>query len=508
MFLAPRACCFALLLPLAPAARAQPIDAAVDAVIRDGMKAWQVPGAAVAIVKDQEVVYLKGHGVRAAGGKEAVTPDTLFAIASSTKPFTTTAIAMLADDGKLSWDDPVRKHVEFFRLADPLADAQVTLRDLATHRTGLVGHPFLWYGSPWDREEAIRRLGRVPLDKPFRSSFQYQNLTYITAGVAAGRADKSTWEELVQKRIFDPLGMSGANFSIRQAAKVADRATPHVRKSGKVEAIDWVNFDTNGPAGSINATLRDMSQWVRFQLGDGTFGGKRLLSARRFAELHSPQVVIPLVEGSELSPEANPESNMMSYGLGWFVQDYRGRLLVHHGGNIDGWRCQVYLLPKAKIGLAVLSNLGDTRFPEAVGNGLLDHLLAAPERDWNELLIGLDKTGEAAVAARLKKREAERHVGTRPSRDLVSYAGDYEHPAYGTAAVSLEGDRLVVTWTSHKIRLEHHHFDTFALRGDRAFDHQLLTFHLGSDGEVGSMTFLDYPPQEFKRVRPQAGAKK
>ena len=511
------ACCvqcvvlaLALVFPLSSASRAQSIDAAsIDAIIQDGMKAWQVPGAAVVIVKGDEVVYIKGHGVRTAGTKEPVTPNTLFAIASSTKPFTSTAIAMLADDGKLSWDDPVRKHIEFFKLADPLADEQVTLRDLATHRTGLVGHPFLWYGSPWSREEAIRRLGRVPLDKPFRSSFEYQNLMYITAGIAAGNANKSTWEELLQKRIFDPLGMTSANFSISEAMKVADRASPHAKKVGKIEKIDWVNFDTNGPAGSINATIRDMAQWVRFQLGDGTFGNKRLLSSRRFAELHSPQIVIPLLDSGEsaFSREANPETNMMSYGLGWFIQDYRGRLLVHHGGSIDGWRCQVYLLPKEKIGLAILSNLGDTHFPEAVGNSLLDHLLAAPKKDWNTLLIEMDKKGEAAMETQLKKRDAERHKHTKPSRELASYMGDFENPAYGTAKVSLEDGSLVVRWANSKSRLEHYHFDTFVLRGNRVFDNQLLTFHLGSDGDVERMTFLDHPPQEFKKVKSQARTK-
>lgn len=499
----------ALLLPLSSTSQAQSLDAAaIDAIIQEAMKAWQVPGAAVVIVKGDEVVYLKGHGVRAAGAEPSVTPDTLFAIASTSKAFTTTAIAMLADDGKLAWDDPVRKHVEFFRLADPLADEQVTLRDLVTHRTGLSRNDLLWFGSPWGREEIIRRIGHVPLTKSFRSAYQYQNIMYLTAGVAAGNASKSTWEELVQKRLFDPLGMTGANFSARDAVKAADHSTPHLRsKSGKVETIPWRNIDNVGPAGSINSGVRDLGKWVRFQLGDGTFEKKRLLSARGFAELHAPQVVIPLDGASGVSSftrDMNPETNLMSYGLGWVIQDYRGHVLVSHGGSIDGFRSQVALVPRARIGMAILSNLGRTQFPEAVRNSLVDHLLATPKKDWNALLIGLGKKGEAAQEAQLKKREAERHQGTKPSRELASYAGNYEHAAYGTVTVALDEGMLVVQWSNFKLRLEHYHFDTFAGRGDPIVDNQLLTFALGSDGDVDRITFLD---QEFKRARAKPAAK-
>src|SRR5262245_33412817 len=202
------ACLLLLVLSLAPAlpvaAPAQTVDApAVDAVVQEALKAWQVPGSAVAMVRGDEVVYLKGHGVRELGRSDLVTPETLFAIGSTSKAFTATAVGMLVDDGKMAWDDPVRKHVEFFHLADPLADANVTLRDLLCHRTGLSRHDVLWYGSSWGREELIRRTGRLPLDQPFRSTWQYQNVMYLTAGCAVGNASKSSWEAFVQQRIFD-----------------------------------------------------------------------------------------------------------------------------------------------------------------------------------------------------------------------------------------------------------------------------------------------------------------
>lgn len=499
---------FAVILAAGPAAHGQSIEtAAVDAIVRDAMKAWQVPGAALVIVQGDQVVYSKGHGVRETGSDQAVTPDTLFAIASTTKAFTTTAIAMLADDGKLSWDDSVRKHVEFFKLSDPLADEQVTLRDLVTHRTGLTRHDLLWLNSPWGREEIIRRIGAVPLTRSFRSAYQYQNIMYLTAGYAAGKANQSTWEELVHRRIFDPLGMSGANFSAKDAVKAADHATPHAKSQEKIEAIGWRNIDNVGPAGSINAGVRDLGRWLRFQLGDGTFEGKRLLSARRHGELHAPQMVIPLDSASGVSGfsrEMNPETSMMSYGLGWVIQDYRGQLVVSHGGSIDGFRSQVVLLPKAKVGMAILSNLGGTQFPEAVRNSLVDLVLDAPKKDWNEYLLALANKGKTAGQAQVKKREAERHKDTKPSRDLASYAGNYENAGYGSLTVSVNDGVLGMQWSGFKLSLEHYHFDTFSVRGDRLVNDQLLSFKLDADAAVGGLTFLD---QEFRRVKIKAGPK-
>jgi CubicO group peptidase (beta-lactamase class C family) len=208
-------------LALSLSASAQAVDqAALDALISEAMKHWQVPGSAVVVVRGDEVVYLKGFGVKGVNTKQPVTPDTIFAIGSTTKAFVTAAIAILADEGKMSWDDAVRKHLPYFRLSDPLANENVTMRDIVTHRTGLIRHDLLWYGSPWGREEIIRRVGFVPLSYGFRTTFQYQNIMFLTAGQAVGAASGGSWEEFTQKRIFDPLGMKSANFSALKAVEV------------------------------------------------------------------------------------------------------------------------------------------------------------------------------------------------------------------------------------------------------------------------------------------------
>src|SRR5262249_17723241 len=388
--------------------------AAVDVIVQEALKTWRVPGAAVAIVRGDEVVYLKGHGVRELDKSEPVNADTRFAIGSCTKAFTATAMAMLVDDGKMAWDDPVRKHVEFFRLADPLADANVTLRDLLCHRTGLAEHEQLYWTSPLSREELIRRFGLVPLDRPFRSTWQYQNVMYLTAGYAVGVAAKSSWEAFVQQRIFDPLGMTGANFSTTVVAKGPNRATPHWKNAeGTVVALPWRNIDKVAPAGSINANVRDMTRWVRLQLGDGTFEGKRLLSAANLEETHTPQMVMPsspvdraLAEKIGLGPS--------SYGLGWMIRDYRGHLLVSHGGNIDGFSANVALLPRDRLGIVVLTNLDVTEMRTAVTFNVIDRVLGLAKTDWNAALGEQEKQREEQEAAARKERLAKRHQGTKP----------------------------------------------------------------------------------------------
>jgi CubicO group peptidase (beta-lactamase class C family) len=482
---------------------AEPLDAkAVDSLIEDTLKAWKCPGVAVAIVRGDEVVYLRGHGVKEFGSQQPVTPDTLFAIGSCTKAFTTTAIAMLVDDGKMAWDDPVRKYIEFFRLSDPLADRDVTLRDTVTHRTGLDRHDLLWYGSSLDREEIIRRMGLVKLAKPFRSTWQYQNIMYLTAGYASGKAAGGTWEDVVGKRILEPLGMTGANFHVALTQHAADHATPHRKaKEDKIEVIPWRNLDNIGPAGSINAGVRDMSKWLRFQLGDGTFEGKRLLSKAKLEETHTPQMVIPMEGLARLN---NPDTTQMSYGLGWVIHDDAGRKVVSHGGGIDGFRAGVVLLPKEKLGIVILSNLGDTLLPEALGKSLLDLVLDRPKKDWNAVLQGSSKKLEAAVKGVLKGREAKRHKDTKPSRDLAAYTGAYEDPAYGRASLTLVNGKLLLEWSFLKLNLDHFHFDTFTtkvgadLQGGSDYENQPVVFTLDADGDVATMTVLG---AEFKKVK-------
>jgi CubicO group peptidase (beta-lactamase class C family) len=484
-----------LLMPGAPAAQGQAVDTkAIDDIVLEALKAWEVPGAAVVIVQGDRVLYLKGQGTRRLGGKEPVTADTTFGLASCSKAFTTLALAMFVDEKKLSWDDPVRKHVPFFRLADPLADANVTVRDLLCHRTGVANHDLLCYRAPWNLEEQIRRIGKVQPSRSFRSAFQYQSIMFIAAGHAVGTASGMPWGEFVQKRIFAPLDMTGASVTTAAALKSEDHAIPHRRtKDGKIEAIPWYRFEEPNPSASVNASARDLGKWLRFQLGDGTSLGKRLVSAENLAETHMPQTIIRL-EG--LTRAEQPFTAQMSYGMGWVLQDYRGHALVSHAGIIDGMRTHITMVPNAQIGIAILSNLHRTRMNLALSNTLVDRLLRLPYKDWNGYYGGLVKAEEEADKASQRDWQAKRRPNTQPSQPLKAYAGTYEDPAYGTAKITLENGGLVWHWSTFRCVLEHYHYDTFTIRQEDILDHAPLVFRLGADGAVTGMRVLDV---EFKK---------
>jgi len=494
-----RGCLCLALLPalLWPAVvQAQSVDGpTIDSVIQDAMKAWEVPGVAVAVIRDGKVIYLRGLGLRDRGTKKLITADTVFPIASCSKAFTTLAMAMLVDEGKMGWDDPVRKHVPFFRLADPLADENVTLRDLVSHRTGVGPHELLWYRAPWKPEEMIRRIGRVKPSRSFRSAFQYQTIMFTTAGHAVGAASKSTWADFVQKRIFEPLGMTAASCTTAAALKASDHATPHrCNRDGHIEVIPWYEIDTPNAAGSVNASARDLAKWVQFQLGDGTIRGKRLVSEKSLNETHTPQMIIPL-EGATRA--MNPDTHQLSYGMGWVIQDYHGHLLVSHAGAIDGFRAHITLAPKDGLGIVILSNLHQTRLNLALSNSLVDLLLKLPSRDWNSYLAKIVQEEQVAARARAEEFWSKRRQGTKPSLELTAYVGAYKEPAYGTARIRLEKGRLVWEWSTFRCPLEHFHFDTFIAKNDILGDPPLI-FTLNRDGDIASLKVIDV---EFKRAK-------
>jgi CubicO group peptidase (beta-lactamase class C family) len=485
-----------VLLVVLPAVRAQPgpvTKAVLDRTLRDALQAWEVPGVAVAIVYNGKVVYLEGHGVKALGRPDRVTPDTIFPLASSSKCFTSAAMALLVDEGKLGWDDPVRKHLPWFRLADPLADAEVTLRDLLCHRTGVDGHELLWYRAPWGVDEMIRKAGKLELSKSFRSAFQYQTVLFAAAGQAAGAAAGGTWADLVQKRLLDPLGMTRTTLTTAAAKKLKpyDLAEPHKRNAdGKVERSAWYEINEPNPAGSVHSTARDLAKWLQFQLGNG----QRLVKAESLEETRTGQM---LLRREEATLALNPDSFQLSYAMGWVVQDYRSELLCMHGGAIDGFRAHLTLVPRAGLGIALLNNLENTLMNLAISNTLVDLYLGLPARDWNGFYLEFTAKEEAMRKANAKAFRARRRPNTHPSRELAAYAGAYEDPAYGTARVTLENGKLVWQWGSFRSVLEHFHYDTFDAPHPYLINTQ-VTFTLNADGDVDELQALG---RHFKRVR-------
>lgn len=474
----------------------------LDALAIKALADWKAPGCAIAVIENGKVTYLKGYGVKELGKAAPVTPKTVFAIGSTTKAFTTTALAMLVDDGVLSWDDPVRKYLPNFHLSDPNADALVTVRDLVSHRTGLSRNDILWVSTPWSRADLLESIGRVPLTKPFRSAWQYQNLMFLAAGEVAAAASHSSWESLVESRILAPLGMRSTSLSTLDVHAYPDSASPHSKRRGDVQLTAWRNLDSIAAAGSVNSNVEDLAGWLMFHMNDGvTVDGKRLVSARNLHETHLPQMAM---RQEDWGRNTTDETNQMTYGLAWFMQDYRGHHVVSHGGAIDGFRASITFLPNEKIGVIVLANLGDDNMPEALRWSILDQLLdAKPRKDWNAYLIGLGAKAEEAAAAARESVRNSRQLGTKPSKDLGAYAGFYRHPAYGMLRVDgISGGLLQLAWGNLRIPLEHFHYDTFAAAGGQS---QLVTFRLDAASNPPSVNFLGL---DFQRTTPPYDAAK
>lgn len=467
------------------------LDCLVQAATRD----FAVPGAALAIVRGGDEPLFASAGVKTLGSGEKVGPETHFGIGSITKGVAAAALALLVDEGKVRWDDLVRAHVPWFRLRDPLADAQVTVRDLLCHRTGLARHELLWYKSPWNRAEVIRHIGLLEPDFPIRSRYSYQNVMYGVVGEVIAAVSGGPWEHFVKSRLFDPLGMTNATYEIAGIAQAADRACPHEAKNGVMRAVPFVSYDNIGAAGTINASVREMIRWVQFQLGDGEFLGKRLVSAANMRETHTPQIVVP---SDEDTSALYPETMQESYGLGWRIWDYRGHFVVSHGGQTDGFTAQIALLPREQIGLIILSNLSPTSLPQALRNSLLDSLLGLAPRDWNSAYREQSKKWEENQRAEEAKRLPERALDTNPTRELAAYAGEYEDAAYGVVTIANREDgALALQWSHWTCALQHWHYDTFATPADdSAIEKQPATFTLNSAGEPSALRFLE---REFTR---------
>jgi CubicO group peptidase (beta-lactamase class C family) len=486
----------------------------IDAYVEKARRDWGVPGIAVSIVKDDSVIFAKGYGTREVGRAAPVDPETLFAIGSATKAFTTASIAMLAEEGRIGWDDPATRYLPELQLDDPWVTRELTLRDLVTHRAGIERGDWLWESSPNTREEALHRMRFLERRHGFRAEYIYSNLAFLAAGQIVARLSGMSWDEFVRQRIFVPLGMTSSNTSNSALPRGGNVAAHHVEVAGAIQAIPRLNMDNVAPAGSINSNVLDMAQWVRLQLGGGVYRGKRLLRAESIREMHSPQMVVRKGEWmSSTSPSSYlmvPETQFFLYGLGWYLQDYRGRKIVHHGGVVEGMRALVGMLPEERLGVVVLSNQHPAYIDEAVLLRVFDHFLGGGPRDWSaEMLAGARQLAERARAAQVEQ-ESRRVTGTSPSLPLSRYVGTYADSAYGPIRIAEVDGGLTIEWGLRVGDLAHWHFDTFRVTWRVARRRtQLVTFTLESEGTVATLVVPG--EREFRRIRssvaPGAGSR-
>jgi CubicO group peptidase (beta-lactamase class C family) len=488
------------------AQRPDPRIRALDAYVEKTRVEWSAPAVGVAVVVGDSVVFAKGYGVREAGRPERADEHTVFAIGSSSKAFTTAALAMLVDEGRLRWDDRAADHLPGWALDDPWVTREIRVRDLVAHRVGLDRADRIWGGTAFSREEILHRQRHIERQESFRYRFGYNNHMYLAAGEVVRRVSGMTWDDFVTNRIFGPLGMTRARTSVKPLAGMANVATPHGWKGDSVVPIPWKDIDNIGPAGSINASAREMGEWLRLQLGGGVHAGRRLLSEAAVKEMHSPQTVIPIERWyASLSPvnhQMVPGTRFFMYGLGWFLQDYRGRYLVHHGGAIDGMRALVAMAPEERLGIVILTNQNPSNVGEAVMFRFFDLFFGAPERDWSREMRDSTRAFRGRMAAQQAALVAARVPGTAPSRPLAEYAGTYADSAYGDARVAEAAGRLTLEFGTATADLEHWHHDTFRANWrTRTGDWSLVTFRLDARGRPAEVVTGGMPPLRRREPR-------
>jgi CubicO group peptidase (beta-lactamase class C family) len=490
-----RAFIVALLVLLAtPSARTQPEPlAGLDASIARAVADWRTPGLAVAIVKDGHVVFSHGYGVRELGKSAPVDTHTLFAIGSTTKAMTAALVAMLVDEKKVEWDAPVTRYLPWFQLKDPAATRELMVRDLLTHRAGLGNADYLWYGQTNSTDEILHRVRLIDPAYPIRSGFIYQNIMYAAAGAVIEAASGKPWAEMLKTRILDPLGMTETIPTAATLASHTNVASPHDIIDGKVTVIENASVDPVAAAGAVWSNVNDMAKWMQFLLDGGRVGGangSRLLSEKSFAELFTPQTIAPF----DMYPTTRiTKPHWMTYGFGWFQQDYRGQAVDFHTGSIDGMVAIHGLIRDEHLGVYVLANLDHAELRHAIMYTVFDRYAGRSDRDWSAeflaLYAGLRKEGDEERA----KKEAQRVRGTSPAVPIQKLAGTYADPLHGDVIVTSDASGLHIQYGSAFVgTLEHWHYNTFRATWKAAWrDPAFVTFDLDEDGQPHTLEMMD-----------------
>ena len=473
----------------------------LDEFVEMRMEEWNVPGIAIAVVRDSQVVLTKGYGWANVEGKQRVDAGTLFAIGSSSKAFTATGVMQLVDEGKVDLDEPVITYVPNLRLYNDELTNNLTVRDLLCHRSGLPRHDVAWYGSGSTREELIAKMAYLEPNAQLRETWQYQNFMFMAAGYLIEQVTGQSWEAYTQKHLFDPLQMPNSNFSVIDLQKTANRAWPYQEEEGEVKVMEYRNIDAIGPAGSINSNATEMANWLILQLNEGRFQGKQVISGTSLHETHKPQMVMP-------GDMTTDEIFYSSYGLGWMITSYRGHLRVEHGGNIDGFSASVCVMPRDGIGIVVLTNMNGTALTGVIRNYIVDKMLDLEVHDWNtELLEQRNKAREASLLATEEEDDLARVNGTAPSHAPADYVGLYRHPGYGQIEVRQKDDGSLEIGLNELgfSDLVHYHYDVFKV--ESAFGQLKFQFAYDLRGKISQLSSRLEPsldaPIVFEKLAPE-----
>jgi CubicO group peptidase (beta-lactamase class C family) len=459
-----------------------------DAYVQKAVKDWNIPGLAIMVVKNNEVVFKKTYGVKSLETNTPVTNETYFACASTTKAMTATAMGILVDQGKVSWDDPVIKYLPNFRLYEPYVTTQMRVRDLFLHNSGVGNTDYLWGMNILSGDEVIDRMQLVKPSYSFRSSFIYQNIFYHIAGKVIEKVSGETWADFVTAHIFKPLGM---NRTVPLLSRIQDDniSQAHFTIDGKVKRITRDTADRVGAAGSVYSTIDDISLWVKCMIDSSKYAGGRLVSPATWKTLLKPQTFV--TEDGFYPTAQLTKPNFTTYALGWFQQDYKGQKLNFHTGSLAGEIAIHGQMPALKTGVYVFANLDHAEARHALMFKAMDMFAVGGDTDWSTEFLKLYGDIKEKAKNAEKEQEAQRVLNTKPSLALDAYVGLYEDPLYG--AINIANNNGVLQASNIKLgtgNLSHFNFDTFMIEWDQKWQGKTgVQFILNNVGKVSKVDF-------------------
>lgn len=464
----------------------------LDQTIEKALEDWNIAGLAIAIVKDGQVVHLKGYGYQNVNDRTPVDENTIFGIGSTSKAFGAATIGVLVHEGKLNWDDKVIDHLPDYRLADPYVTRELTVRDLLCHRSGVETNDAIWFGSV-SRADIVYKARFLKQAASLRSQFDYHNIMILTAGQVAAHVMGRPWDDIVREKIFQPLDMNRTCTSINDFDKYTNVSTPHITKDGKLVPVPWLNIDNVGPAGSVNSCAADLAKWIQLHLNRGKYQGKEIWNANIQREMHSPQTIMSPQMTVAMLYRIAKHAHFALYGLGWMMNDYRGKMMIHHGGATDGMGAFIGLVPEEKLGVAVVHNTSSSALLSSLTYRIIDAYLGVPEAEWMDLKA-------MKMPARPKTKAPKLPADTSLSLPLESYTGVYTHPIFENVKVELKDGNLVMDFDLYPTAvLEHKYLDTFKTKfekiistmWDRTRGHELdVTFHVDADAQITKLTIF------------------
>jgi CubicO group peptidase (beta-lactamase class C family) len=472
-----------------------------DAWMARTLKDWNVPGIGVGIVVGDKLVFAKGYGYRDYGQKLPFTPNTLYQIASNSKLFTAVAAGLLVEEGKLTWDKPVRESVPAIQFYNDYLNSTVTLRDMLAHRTGITRRDSIWYQAPDSRKQLFGKLQFMEPKEPPRTVFLYNNMMYAAAGYLVELQSGETWEEFVRDRIFKPLEMSNSLFSVAEMVKRPDFGVAYTEKRDSFEIYKIPYYeDTEGmaPAGAIISNLEDMSHWLIALMNEGRYKGKQVLPAAVLKATIQPAIAQAntLAEVRGWWEILNP-----TYGMGRSTSSYRGHLLTYHGGDLDGFHSQVSFMPRERIGVLV-AVIGDhaSILYNLVSYNVYERLLGMDQTPWTTRWLDVRLKGKKAATESRTKAGADQVKNTRPSHPLEDYVGQYEHPAYGLLKITQKDGQLQFDFHKIAFPMTHYHYDRFDTPDDERYGKWSVNFGTSAQGDVDrALMSLDEAEAAFMR---------